>query len=80
MSNNEIDELLEGYLNERNGLVVIYRKQRRLNKTRCESFYISVSLKDCRRITDFMPAGWKPSDDISDTGMYAIVQHLLDTE
>lgn len=77
---DEIDELLEGYLNERNGLVAIYRRQRRLNKTRSHAFYIAVSLEDWLRITAFMPMFWKPEDHISNDGMYAIVQHLLDTE
>ena len=80
MTDQEIDDLIEMYLTERDGLVVIYRRQLRLTGCRSYAFFVAVCLKDSERIRRFMPIYWQVESPISNQGIFHIIEHLIDTE
>jgi len=80
MDDQEIDALIEMYLNEKDGLLVVYRRQLRLTNCRSYAFFVAVSLKDSERIRQFMPIYWQVESPISNEGIYHLITHLLDTE
>ena len=80
MDDNEIDSLIEMYLNERGGLVGVYRRQIKKGSARGHAFFMSCTMKDADRIREILPIFGSHMAFLHNDDICGLIQILLDTE